>query len=38
MMMNPDDTDELHGEELVYYIGDYMIILAMHFDGIFKNT
>ena len=38
MMIHPDDTDELHGEELVYCMGDYMIILAMHFDSIFKNT
>ena len=27
MMMNPDDRDEMDGEELVYCIGYYMIML-----------
>ena len=29
MLLFQDDTDELHSEELVYCIGDYMIILAI---------
>ena len=30
-MMNPDDTDDLHGEELVFTVSVTIMILTMHF-------